>query len=67
MLAEHLPEVEVAEPLREVRLLPAFYHYVVAAPRDREAVLAEALKGRLYRSQGWLSPVLLVDGCMEGV
>lgn len=67
MLAEHLPEVEVAEPSGVVRLLPAFDHYVVAAPRDREAVLAEALKSRVYRPQGWLSPVLLVDGRMEGL
>jgi hypothetical protein len=67
MLAEHLPEVEVAEPWGVVRLLPAFDHYVVAAPRDREAVLPEALKSRVYRPQGWLSPVVLVDGRMEGL
>jgi hypothetical protein len=67
MLAEHVSEVEVAEPSRVVRLLPAFDHYVVAAPRDREAVLPEALKSRVYRPQGWLSPVLLVHGRMEGV
>jgi hypothetical protein len=67
MLAEHVPEIEVAEPSGVVRLLPAFDHYVVAAPRDREAVLPKALKGRVYRPQGWLSPVLLVDGRMEGL
>jgi hypothetical protein len=67
MLAEHLPEVEAAEPSGVVRLLPAFDHYVAAAPRDREAVLPEALKSRVYRSQGWLSSVLLVDGRMKGV
>ena len=67
MLAEHLPELEATEPSGVVRLLPAFDHYVVAAPRNREAVLPEALKRRVYRSQGWLSPVLLVDGRMEGV
>ena len=67
MLAEHAPEAEKAEPSGVVRLLPAFDHYVVAAPRDREAVLPEALKSRVYRPQGWLSPVLLVDGRMEGV
>jgi uncharacterized protein YcaQ len=67
MLAELLPEVEAAEPSGVVRLLPAFDHYVVAAPRDREAVLPEALKSQVYRPQGWLSPVLLVDGRMEGV
>jgi hypothetical protein len=67
MLAEHVPEAEKAEPSGVVRLLPAFDHYVVAAPRDREAVLPEVLKRRVYRPQGWLSPVLLVDGRMEGV
>jgi hypothetical protein len=67
MLAEHIPEAEKAEPSGVVRLLPAFDHYVVAAPRNREAVLPEALKSRIYRQQGWLSPVILVDGRMEGV
>src|SRR5918998_6644764 len=67
MLAEHVREAEAAVPAGVVRLLPAFDHYVVAAPRDREAVLPGALKGRIYRPQGWLSPVLLVDGRMEGV
>ena len=67
MLGEHVPEAEGAEPTGVVRLLPAFDHYVVAAPRDREAVLPGALKGRVYRPQGWLSPVLMVDGRMEGV
>jgi hypothetical protein len=30
-------------------------------------VLPVEHKGRVYRPQGWLSPVLLVDGRMEGV
>lgn len=47
--------------------MPAFDHYVAAAPREQGAVLPRALKGRVYRPQGWLSPVLLVDGRMEGV
>jgi hypothetical protein len=67
MLAKHVTEAEGAGPAGVVRLLPAFDQYVVAAPRDREAVLPGALKGRVYRPQGWLSPVLLVDGRMEGV
>ena len=67
MLAEDVPEVEAAEPSGVVRLLPAFDHYVVAAPRDQEAVLPAALKSRVYRPQGWLSPVLLVDGRIRGV
>jgi Winged helix DNA-binding domain len=67
MLAEHVREAEAAVPSGVVRLLPAFDHHVVTAPRDREAVLPGALKGRVYRPQGWLSPVLMVDGRMEGV
>jgi hypothetical protein len=67
MLAEYVPEAEKAEPSGVVRLLPSFDHYVVAAPRDREAVLPEVLKRRVYRPQGWLSPVVVVDGRMEGL
>jgi hypothetical protein len=67
MLAEHIQGAKEAESAGVVRLLPAFDHYVVAAPRNREAVLPEAVKGRVYRQQGWLSPVILVDGRMEGV
>jgi len=67
MLAADVPEVEAAAPEGVVRLLPAFDHYVVAAPRDVEAVLAAAARARVYRPQGWLSPVLLVDGVMAGV
>ena len=50
-----------------MRLLPAFDHYVVAAPRDRDAVLPASVRGRVYRPQGWLSPVVLLDGRMVGV
>ena len=67
MLTADVGEAAAAEPAGVVRLLPAFDHYVVAAPRDRDAVLPEALRGRVYRPQGWLSPVLAVDGRMAGV
>jgi hypothetical protein len=67
MLAADVEEAAAAEPTGSVRLLPAFDHYVVAAPRDRDAVLPAEQRGRVYRSQGWLSPVLLVDGRMAGV
>lgn len=67
MLAEDVPPARSAEPAGVVRLLPAFDHYIVAAPWGLDAVLPNALKGRVYRPQGWLSPVLLVDGRMEGV
>jgi hypothetical protein len=67
MLAADVGEAAAAEPSGVVRLLPAFDHYVVAAPRDAPAVLAEEHRARVYRAQGWLSPVLLVDGAIAGV
>ena len=67
MLAGDVEAAAEAEPTGVVRLLPAFDHYVVAAPRDRDAVLPSGQRARVYRPQGWLSPVLLVDGRMAGV
>jgi Winged helix DNA-binding domain len=66
-LAADLDELRDAEPEEVVRLLPAFDAHVVAAPRDAAAVLGPTLRERVYRPQGWLSPVLLVDGRMMGV
>jgi hypothetical protein len=67
MLAADVSDAAAAEPAGVVRLAPAFDHYVVAAPRDRDAVLPGAERARVYRPQGWLSPVVLVDGRMAGV
>jgi hypothetical protein len=67
MLTADVAEAVAAEPAGVVRLLPGFDHYVVAAPRDAEAVLPAALRDRVYRPQGWLSPVLVVDGRIAGV
>jgi hypothetical protein len=50
-----------------VRLLPAFDQYVVTATRHAERLMPGPFKARVYRPQGWLSPVLLVGGRMEGV
>jgi uncharacterized protein YcaQ len=67
MLATDAEEAAVAAPGGHVALLPAFDQYVVAAPRDDSAVLADAVRPRVFRRQGWLSPVLLVDGRIVGV
>ncbi|HEV3464782.1 MAG TPA: crosslink repair DNA glycosylase YcaQ family protein, partial [Actinomycetota bacterium] len=52
---------------RTVRLLPAFDQYVVTATLQAERLMPGPYKARVYRPQGWLSPVLLVGGRMEGV
>ena len=62
MLAAPVERVAASEPSGTVRLLPAFDHYVVAAPRDRGGVVPPSRKGQVYRPQGWLSPMMVVDG-----
>jgi hypothetical protein len=66
MLAAHVREAESAEPARTVRLLPAFDPWVVGASRTEPSQLATRCRPLVYRSQGWLSPVLLVNGEMAG-
>src|SRR5256886_17108825 len=51
---------------RSVRLLPAFDPFVIGAPRSG-GLFPAAHKARIYRPQGWISPVLLVDGHVEGI
>jgi hypothetical protein len=51
---------------RGARLLPAFDPYVVAT-RPRAHVVAPEHETRIYRPQGWISPVVLVDGAAVGV
>ena len=57
MLASDVEEAAAAGPSGVVRLLPAFDHYTVAAPRDRDPVFPTDRRARVYRPQGWLSPV----------
>lgn len=52
-----------------VRLLPAFDQYVVAATRHSDALtVGDAPQAaRIYRPQGWLTPVVVSDGRFAGV
>ncbi len=67
VLGRDLADLKNSMPQRSVRLLPAFDQYVVGAPRIGSPVLPAELKLRVYRNQGWFTPVLLVDGRMFGV
>jgi hypothetical protein len=67
MLTDDARTLADAEPSRSVRLLPAFDQYVVAATRHAVHMLPGDFRDRIYRQQGWLSPVLLVGGRMDGV
>jgi uncharacterized protein YcaQ len=66
MLSEDAREAHDLPPIRSVRLLPGFDQYVVAASYHAENLPPGDLRQRVYRPQGWISPVLLVNGRMEG-
>lgn len=58
--------VTASQPL-PVRLLPHFDPYTISVARHSQYLLPAAHKARVYRPQGWISPVVLVNGCIAGV
>ena len=67
ILREHLQELESAKlPGPVVRLLPSFDPYMLAHV-DKDHLVHPRHYKRVYRSQGWLSPVILVDGRVVGI
>src|SRR5690349_10595965 len=67
MLSHDLRELRTIDLVRSAHLLPAFDQYVIGASPHAEQLLRPDLRKRVYRPQGWVSPVLLVNGRMEGV
>jgi len=67
VLERDLRGLSKATTVRSVRLLPAFDQYVVAATKHAEELMPGAFASRVYRPQGWLSAVLLVNGRIDGV
>jgi hypothetical protein len=67
MLASDAREAREPSPRRSVRLIPAFDQYVIGASGHAECLLPGDLRSRVYRPQGWISPVLLINGFMQGV
>ena len=67
MLRKDFRSASRAEPVRTVRLLPAFDQYVFAAGPRSARLMRGDFHSRIYKTQGWFSPVLLVDGRMDGV
>jgi hypothetical protein len=60
--------VEVAKKRpASVHLLPAFDPYTVAGLRQADRVVTGDNRAKVSRPQGWISPVLVVDGRIEGV
>jgi hypothetical protein len=68
-LKSAITEMLELEPTGDVNLLPAFDVYTVglARGRDLERLLAIDWQKKVYRPQGWVSAVLLVDGFVKGI
>jgi hypothetical protein len=49
-----------------IRLLPIFDSYLLAH-REKDHLLSPQHYKRVYRNQGWISPVVLIDGAIAGV
>ncbi len=67
MLSQDVADLATTKPATVVRLLPAFDQWVVCASRRVPALLDQKYRQRIYRLQGWVSAVLLVNGRMAGV
>jgi hypothetical protein len=67
MLARNMRAVTRATTRDSARLLPAFDPWVAGASRTAAALLDPRHKARVFRPQGWISPVVLVNGRMVGV
>ena len=66
ILAEDVEALRAAGAPSGARLLPAFDPLVVGT-RPRSDLVAQSHEPRIYRAQGWISPVVLVDGAAAGV
>jgi len=67
VLAASLDELTRARVERpNVRLLPYFDSYLLGH-RDRRHLVADEHRHRVSRSQGWIAPVVLVDGRVAAV
>jgi hypothetical protein len=49
-----------------IRLLPIFDSYLLAH-REKDHLLSAQHYKRVYRNQGWISPVVLINGAIAGV
>ncbi len=66
-LKSTLKSIQKMDISNTVRLLPLFDAYVLGLGRDLDPLLSASLKSRVFRPQGWVSAVALVDGRMKGV
>ena len=61
---EDLSHARFEQPL--IRILPYFDTYLLGH-REREHLVAQEHQARVYRAQGWIAPVVLVNGRVKGI
>ena len=66
-LTDTVSALAEASPSKSVRLLPGFDPYIIGSTRHATKLMTGDFKARVHRPQGWVSPVLLVDGRIDGV
>ena len=66
-LRSTLEPMQHLEPSETIHLLPLFDAYTLGTPRHREQLLAAAYKKLVFRPQGWVSAVVLLNGSIQGV
>jgi len=64
--AVDVDEIADAEPFDEVRLLPAFDHYVLGPGTNDTRLIPAARRGAVSRAAGWISPVVVHRGRIAG-
>lgn len=67
VLTSNLDPMMAGQAVHTIRLLPYFDPYTIAIARHSDYLLPPAHKAQVYRAQGWISPVVLVDGQLVGV
>jgi hypothetical protein len=65
--AEAVGRIVGHESPRSVRLLPGFDQYVIGSTKHSARLMPDDHRERVHRQAGWVSPVLTVDGMLEGV
>ena len=60
-------QIERLDAPSTVRLLPMFDPFVFAAQSHRRHFFDERYKDRIYRTAGWISATVIVDGIIAGV
>ena len=66
-LRSTIEPMQSLEAPSSVNLLPLFDAYTFGFGRDLDPILPKTHETRVFRPQGWITAVVLVNGCVAGV